>query len=150
MSACVTPLTPRVEPFRISDIVTEGDATRRASSRLLLRALEADVARDSHRARSLFQRALQVDSTNPYAFLTLARFEAQHGSVEQGLSYLGQADALLMLEEAPGGALIHAQGLRGSLLRRAGDAGSEPLLGAAAAALPDAWADGQLDASELR
>lgn len=133
----------RVTPFHISDVVAHGDATRRASTRLVLRGLEADVARNSARARALYQRALQVDPTNPYAFLALARQAAEQGGAG-GVSYLDQAQALLALEEAPEGAQLHASGLRGVLQ------GRSELLRDAGARAPESWADGRLDAEELR
>ena len=134
---------PRARPFHISDVIAHGDATRIASTRLVLRGLEADIGRNSARARALYQRALQVDPTNPYAFLALARQAAEQGDAG-GVSYLDQAQALLALEEAPEGALLHARGLRGVLQ------GRSELLHDAGARAPQSWADGRLDAEELR
>jgi Tfp pilus assembly protein PilF len=134
---------PRAEPFRISDVAAQGDATRRASTRLVLRGLEADAGPDRGRARALYQRALQVDPTNPYAFLALARQAAERGDAA-GVSYVDQAQTLLALEEAPEGAHLHARGLRGVLERRS------ELLREVGARAPESWADGRLDARELR
>ncbi len=148
-TGCVTPLAPRVPAFGISDVAAEGDATRRASTRLVLRGIDADAAGDAARARATYQRALQVDATNPYAFLALARFEVEAGDAERAASMLDQAQALLRVEQAPEGALLHVRGLRGVLeARRTG--GRSAALSDVGAASPEVWADGRLDARELR
>ncbi len=134
---------PRAEPFRISHVVGAGDAARRASTRLVLGGLDAEAEGNASRGRSLFERALQVDPTNPYAFLALARSAEARGDATQGVHFLEQAEVLLRLEDAPAGALMHATGLRGAL----GDAAA---LREAERAFPGVWADGRLDALELR
>ena len=144
-SGCLAPLAPQVAPFTISEVAHDGDPTRRASTRLVLRGLTADVSGDVTRARADYQRALQVDATNPYAFLALARFEVERGDRERALSMIDQAETLMRLERAPEGALVHARGLRGVL----GARGSS-LLVDAEAALPEVWRDHRLDARELR
>lgn len=147
---CASLGPPRVEPFRVSDAATLGDPTRRASTRLVLRGLDADVERDLPRAESLYLRALQVDPTNPYGFLALARHAAQRGQVEKGLSYADQALTLLRLEQAAPGAELHVRGLQGALGAQRGDRAAEALLAQASRGAPQVWDDGQLDASELR
>jgi len=149
-TGCITPVAPRVPPFTISEVVAEGDATRRASTRLVLRGIEADMSGDEPRARATYQRALQVDATNPYAFLALARFEVERGDALRAASMVDQAETLLKLEEAPEGALVHVRGLRGMLGTREGDRQGASWLRDAEAAAPDVWADGRLDAYELR
>jgi len=135
--------TPRVEPFRISQIASEGDAARKASVRLVLGGLEAESAGNMARGRSLFERALQVDPNNPYAFLALARSACEAEAPEQCLHFLEQAEALMRLEDAPPGAFVHVEGLRGVL-------GSAQQLRYAEGASPAIWGDGLLDARELR
>lgn len=134
---------PREEPFRISQIAGEGDAARRASTRLVLGGLEAEASGHSERGRSLFERALQVDPNNPYAFLALARNAQERGAMTQCEHFVEQAEALLRLEDAPPGVFVHVQGLRGIL-------GSPQQLRAAEEASPTVWGDGRLDARELR
>lgn len=146
---CVTPLAPRVPAFGISDVASDGDATRRASTRLVLRGIGADAAGDEARARATYQRALQVDATNPYAFLALARFEVERGDAERAASMIDQAETLLRIEEAPEGAMVHIRGLRGVLQARATGGRSRALADAESAA-PVVWGDGRLDAQELR
>ncbi|MCP3983202.1 MAG: hypothetical protein GY723_02375 [bacterium] len=135
--------TPRVEPFRISHVVEQGDAARRASTRLILGGLDAEAGGNVTRGRSLFERALQVDPTNPYAFLALARSAQQRGAASQCEHFLEQAEASMRLEGAPPGAFVHIDGLRGVL-------GSAQGLQAAERASPAVWGDGKLDARELR
>lgn len=135
--------TPRVEPFRISQIAGEGDAARKASIRLVMGGLEAETAGNANRGRSLFERALQVDPNNPYAFLALARSACEAGAAEPCEDFLEQAEALMRLEDAPPGAFVHVEGLRGGL-------GSAQQLRYAEEASPAVWGDGLLDARELR
>ena len=150
LAGCATSLTPRAPSFVISDVVHEGDPTRRASTRLVLRGIDADASGDEARARADYERALQVDATNPYAFLALGRFEVEHGDAARASMMLDQAQALLQLERAPEGALVHVRGLRGALGAPDGSARTRALLDEARARAPDVWADGRLDARELR
>jgi len=147
---CLLPPRERVEPLRISQRVGQGDASRRASLRLVLDGLDAEVARDAPRARSLYQRALQVDPTNPYAFLALARQAAEKGHIPLGLTYLQQAAAWLAEDPAREAARVHLEGLRGALLRQQGAPEGLALLRHAAELAPGVWGDGRLDARELR
>ncbi len=54
-------------PIRISELVEQGDAVRRASLQLLIEGLEADVDGAHARAKGRYERAIQLDPTNPYA-----------------------------------------------------------------------------------
>lgn len=134
---------PREEPFRISQIAGQGDAARNASTRLVLAGLEAEASGHAARGRSLFERALQVDPNNPYAFLALGRNAQEYGATARAEQFLDQAEALLRLEDAPPGAFVHVEGLRGAL-------GSPQRLREAGEASPEVWGDGRLDARELR
>ncbi|MDX1390309.1 MAG: hypothetical protein R3344_14055, partial [Acidobacteriota bacterium] len=110
--------------------------------------LESDDAGRGAEATDRYQRALQVDSTNPYAWLALARHEVFEGDPERGLDYLDKAQALLGRDEA---ATAHVAGLRGAALVALGRPGlGRPYLEEARALAPGVWGDGKLDAAELR
>ena len=139
-------------PLHIQDVVGEGDGTRRASVRLVLEGLDAEEAGRSERARGLYQRALQVDSGNPYAYLALARQSVARGESELALEYVARAEDLFDSDglRTPG-VETHLEGLRGAALSLSdtGDRGAE-LLDRAATSAPEIWGDGRLDADELR
>ena len=139
-------------PLRISDKLSEGDATRRASMRLVVEGLDADAAGLSARALSSYERAIQVDSTNPYAFLALARFDAEGEQPERSLALLDQAEVLLQSEgELIPGVQLHLRGLRGWVMwKQTGAPESAATLDEVAAASPEVWGDGQLSSRELR
>lgn len=138
-------------PVRIGELVEQGDPARRASLRLLVEGLEADVAGDPARAKGRYERAIQVDATNPYAYLTFARFEIDRRRPAQARAFLDQAWALF---DATGGipprAEAHFVGLEAAVLaiegRRAEAArGFEQ----ARQLAPGIWADAYLGAGEL-
>jgi hypothetical protein len=139
----------RVEALRLSQVSWQGDAARRASLRLCSEGLRADAARLSVPARSQYERAIQIDPTNPWAYLVLARHELAAGYADRALENLRQAETLLVGEGglAPG-VEPHLQGLRGAALRASGRGGARELERAARLA-PDVWGDGRLDADEL-
>jgi tetratricopeptide (TPR) repeat protein len=105
-----------------------------------------------HRALSRYERAIQIDPGNPFAFLTLARYYAAIADPERALEHLDRAQSLL----DPDGTLYrgaepHLRGLRGWALADAGrpvEAGV--LLSEARSLAPSVWDDGRLAASELR
>ena len=68
--------------------------------RLVLAGLDADEAGRSAEASSLYERALQVDPTNPYAWLALARQEVFEGDPDRGLADLDKAESLLTSDDA--------------------------------------------------
>ena len=82
---------PQVEPFRIGDVAGEGDAARRASTRLVLGGLDAEASGNASRGRSLHERALQVDPTNPYAFLALGDQSLAAGRMDEAEAYYQRA-----------------------------------------------------------
>lgn len=141
-----------VVPLRLTEVQQQGDPARRASSRLVIEGLEADVEGRAARARGLYDRALQVDPTNPYAYLALARHEADGLEPARALAPLEQA-RLGFAEE--GGIApeveVHLIGLEGVVLYATGrvDEGVRALEEARLRA-PEVWSDGRLDASELR
>lgn len=159
LAAALPACAPRTRPppapepaLRLSEVVGVGDPARRASMRLVLEGLDADTARRADTARSAYERALQVDPNNPYAWLALARHEVQHGSPQRALAQLDKAEALLPGEEMSSrGVEAHLDGLRGAALGGAGGgADAEAALRAARRRAPTVWADGALDAAELR
>jgi tetratricopeptide (TPR) repeat protein len=136
------------EPLQLSQLVGTGDPARRASMRLVIAGLDADQRGREAEASSSYQRALQVDPNNPYAWLALARQEVFDGDPDRGLSHLDKAQALLGSDER---AAAHLAGIRGAGLVAIGKRPlGEPFLREARELAPGAWADGQLDASELR
>ena len=138
------------EALRFSELADEGDATRRASLRLCADGLDADV--DGRRVAALdqYERAIQIDPTNPYAYLVLARHDLEAGDPVRALEYLSQSEMLLESENARSPEVeAHLVGLRGAALRDMGDAG-EDYLEQARRLAPAVWDDGQLTAAELR
>jgi tetratricopeptide (TPR) repeat protein len=146
------PGPPSVAPITLSELEGRGDPARRASQRLVLEGLDEDAGARPAAALAQYERALQVDPTNPWAWLALARHEVEEGDPARALSFLDKAEALLRgdgsdpLRVAP-----HLEGLRGGALTALGRSGEGlALLRRARASAPAVWADGRLDASELR
>jgi len=136
------------EPLRLSQVANAGDAARRASMRVVMTGLDADARGRSAEASSLYERALQVDPTNPYAWLALARQEVFEGDPERGLASLDKAQALLTGDES---AAAHLAGIRAAGLAALGQSSrAAPYANEARARAPGVWSDGKLDASELR
>jgi Flp pilus assembly protein TadD len=140
------------EPLRLHEIADEGDAARRASQRLVLQGLAVDAQGRSRLARTSYERALQVDPNNPFAYLALARHAVDAGDGGGALEYLEQAELLLDAEEPRSPRVEpHLAGLRGCALRTRGDAdAARPLLARASELAPSVWEDGRLSADELR
>ena len=63
--------------LRLTDLGAFGDPARRASMRLCIEGLYLDEQGRDSAALSQYQRAIQVDSTNPYAYLSLAQHEIE-------------------------------------------------------------------------
>ena len=143
---------PHTRPLRISDKLSEGDATRRASVRLVVEGLDADAVGLSARALSRYERAIQTDPTNPYAFLALARHNAEAERPERALALLDQAEVLLQSEgELAPAAQIQIRGLRSWVMwKQTGAPESAVTLDEVAAASPEVWGDGRLSSQELR
>jgi hypothetical protein len=116
--------------------------------RLVMGGLDSDSGGRLAEGSARYQRALQVDPTNPYAWLALARQEIFEGDAERGLAHLDKARALLGSDES---VAAHLAGLRGAGLLALGQSGlGQPFLEEARQLAPDVWGDGTLDASELR
>ena len=139
--------------LRVSDVAASGDATRRASTRLVLTCLGAgDIAA----GMSQCERAIAIDATNPYAYLAVGAQEIQWGDVELGAQFLRQAVLLLESEGANSPRVApHLAGLAGRAHERSRAAvriSTEASSGLERAArmAPDVWGDGWLTADELR
>lgn len=147
------PPKPRqVDAIRVSEVARDGDPTRRASTRLVIDGLEA---RPPENGVASFERAIQIDPTNPWAYLAIAAYEVQWGDRERGVQYLAQADLLLDSEgEKSPRVEPHLIGLKGRAQLRASDGGNvesgEAMLAQASGLSPEVWGDGWLGASELR
>ena len=150
--ACVGPGGGTRDAERVEDVADRGDAQRRASTRLVLDGLDADARGDARLAQSRYERAIQIDASNPWAYLALARHHVEQQDPDRALAYLDHAQSLFeSTEEETSGAQAHVIGLRGAALKQAGRSReAEPLLREAAQRAPALWDDGQLDASELR
>jgi tetratricopeptide (TPR) repeat protein len=144
--------TITAEPLRLHEIAGEGDAARRASQRLVLQGLTYDAGGRARLARTSYERALQVDANNPFAYLALARQSVESGDGGSALEYLDQAELLLAAEDLRSPRVEpHLAGLRGAALRSRGDARSaSDLLARASDLAPSVWDDGALSADELR
>lgn len=137
------------EELRLSQVAGE-DATRRASLRLCLDGLDDDAAGRPEAARGQYERAIQIDPTNPYVYLALARHEVDGGDPLRALEYVDQAETLLATEGSlTPGADAHVAGLRGTALREMGRSGDAQLEHARRLS-PAVWGDGRLDSTELR
>jgi len=149
--ACAAP--PRAPtPPRVSEMVASGDDQFRASQRLVMEGLDADERGDAARAQSRYERALQIDASNPWVYLALARHYVEAGDAGHALAHLDRAEALLDAQpDASPGARVHCDGLRGAALALEGNrAEANALLDSAARSAPEVWGDGVLSASELR
>lgn len=137
---------------RVSDLASRGDDPYRASQRLVIEGLQADERGDTAQARGRYERALQIDASNPWAYLALARHHLESGDPRAALSYVDRAEALLESQDAPTpGAKVHCDGLRGAALELEGRHDlARALLDSAARTAPGVWGDGELSASELR
>jgi tetratricopeptide (TPR) repeat protein len=153
-TACQVPgasPTSGAEPLRVGQVASKGDPARRASQRLVMQGLEADAAHRSGEAIASYERALQVDPTNPIAYLALARYSIAADEPRRALNELDQAESLLGSDAESLGARAHLEGLRGQALRELGrDAEADAHLARARSLAPAVWSDGQLDARELR
>jgi uncharacterized membrane-anchored protein len=137
-------------PQRLSQVDASDDPVRRASLRLCVSGLDADADGRHSAALGQYERAIQIDPTNPYAYLALARHQVENGEPEGALQALDEAQMRLSSEgELSPGAEANLAGLRGSALLEMGRDGGADLREAQRLA-PDVWADGRLDADELR
>lgn len=138
------------EPARLTLVQGEGDPARRASLRFVGEGLDADVAGRGGHALTQYERAIQVDPTNPWAYLALSRHELDAGDAAGALAAVDQSRMLFESQDALSpGVEAHLDGLRGAALLATGRDGSASLESARRSA-PGVWGDGRLDAVELR
>ena len=140
------------QSLRVSEAVEQGDAARRASMGLVVQGLDADGEYRFRRAQGSYERAIQVDPTNPYAYLALARHHLDGGDFTQAANLIDQAAALFEAEGIRSPRVeVHLVGLRGWESDRSGRSSEAvPLRNRAAAQAPDVWGDGYLRPEELR
>jgi hypothetical protein len=151
------PPARRPEPVRLSELSSVGDPARRASMRLLVTGLDYDIDESPVRALGTYERAIQVDPTNPYSYLAIARHRIEFDDPEGALAYLDQAESLLRATgDVSPRVSVHVVGLRGRALYNRGDMGQGDkeqgarMLTAASKQAPGTWSDGYLSARELR
>lgn len=154
LAGCVLP-GPYIEDtpsLRLSEVTGQGDGRRRASTDLALQALDAEVRGEQARARGLYARALQMDASNPYPYIALARHHADQGDAALALEQLARAGELLRAEALDSPRVeVHLIGLRGVALRLEGRSSEgDRLVARASRAAPTVWGDGRLSADELR
>lgn len=140
------------QSLRVSEAADQGDAARRASMRLVVQGLDADGEYQFRRAQGSYERAIQVDPTNPYAYLALARHHLDGGDSTEAANLIDQAAALFEAEGIRSPRVeVHLVGLRGWEYDRAGRSSEAATLrNRAAAQAPDVWGDGYLRPEELR
>ena len=78
---------------------TASTAERRASIRMVARAEDERVRGEARSARTLAEAALRLDSRNPYAYLVLARCEADLGNRGAALASATEARGRFHAEE---------------------------------------------------
>ena len=145
---------PRGEsgPLRISEVQGLGDSSRRASTRLVLLGLRFDEENEADRAINEYERAVQVDPTNPYAYLAIARFYTDLFQPRRTLESLDQAGLLLMSQDLSSPRVEpHLVGLRGMALLATGRfREASRSLGRARKLAPSVWNDARLSPEELK
>ena len=119
---------------------------------LVVQGLDADRQRAWRSAEGSYQRAIQVDPTNPYAYLALARHSLDAGDAALALNLIDQSSALFDAEGLGSDAVrVHLIGLRGWALESTAYPGDGVLyLERAARLAPSVWGDAYLSPGELR
>ncbi|HEB90184.1 MAG TPA: hypothetical protein ENI85_11485 [Deltaproteobacteria bacterium] len=140
------------EPLTVSAALGETDPTRDASLRLVLAGLDEDTAGHPGRALASYQRAVRVDSTNPFAYLALARHHLEWGSPGQASAFLDQARSLFESEGRLGPSVdVWGIGLRAWIDREQNrDEPADLRFQVARDLAPEIWEDERLSAAELR
>lgn len=139
-------------PLTASRALGQNDPTRDASLRLVIAGLDDDEAGRPSRASASYQRAIQVDSTNPFAYLALARHHLEYGSYDEADAFLDQARSLFEAEGLLGPQIdVWGVGLRAGIDRGTGrESDAEQRFEAARTLSAEIWADEVLTAGELR
>jgi tetratricopeptide (TPR) repeat protein len=140
------------DTLRLSELLDEGDPERRSSLALVVQGLDADDDGRPDDAVGDYLSALRVDPGNPWAYLALARHQAEGPAPGRALAHLDKCEALLGAEGLRTRRVEpHLVGLRGVALAASGQRReAEPLLRRAQELGPAVWADGALSAAELR
>ena len=125
MAGCAAPpaRVVLVPALRVSEFSAYGPPARRAATRLVLQGLAVDAPGRAADALSRYERALQIDPENAFAYLALARHEAFGGEPARALAFLDKAEANLRALARAGAldwALVtpHLTGLRAAAARR--------------------------------
>jgi len=141
-----------VDPLTATRALGRDDATRDASLRLVIAGLDADAVGDGDRALASYQRAVRVDSTNPFAYLALARHHLEWGDARSASAFLDQARALFEAQGSLGPEVdVWGIGLRAGIDRVEGrEALAEERFAAARRLSPEIWGNDRLSAAELR
>lgn len=139
-------------PLTVSRALGQGDAAREASMQLVIQGLDEDEGDRPSRALASYQRAVRLDSTNPFAYLALARHHLEYGSPDEAGAFLDQARAGFESEGRLGPAVdVWGLGLRAWIDRGRGlDSTADRRFRQAQALAPSIWADELLSAGELR
>jgi len=143
---------PAKRPLTVSQALGQVDSTRDASLRLVIAGLDEDTAGRPARALASYQRAVRVDSTNPFAYLALARHHLDGASLSEASAFLDQARSLFESSQSLGsGVDVWGVGLRAGIDRQRGrDEQADLRFEAARALSPEIWDDERLSSAELR
>lgn len=143
---------PAELPLTVTRALGQVDSTRDASLRLVIAGLDEDTAGRSDRALASYQRAVRVDSTNPFAYLALARHHLEDDSLDEASAFLDQARALFENSQGLGAAVdVWGVGLRAGIDRERGhDELADRRFEAARNLSPEIWDDERLSSAELR
>ena len=139
-------------PLTTTAALGQTDSARDASLRLVIAGLDADSEGRPDRALASYQRAVRVDSTNPFAYLALARHHLEGGSPAEASAFLDQARSLFESQQRLGPAVdVWGIGLRGWIDRDEGrDELADSRFDAARELSFEIWDDERLSAAELR
>ncbi|MFK7897881.1 MAG: type IV pilus biogenesis/stability protein PilW [Myxococcota bacterium] len=142
----------REKPLTASGALGRVDSARDASLRLVISGLDEDAAGRPGRALASYQRAVRVDSTNPFAYLALARHHVEGDSTDEANAFLDQARSLFEAEDRMGPSVdVWGIGLRAWIDRARGREDlAGPRFEAARQLSPEIWRDERLSAAELR
>ncbi len=151
VTGCVSMTSSSGQAVTVSEQLDQGDAARRASMRLVVAGLEADMATDRAQALNEYEAAIRVDALNPYAYLAMARHLAAGRDPQRTFAFLDQAESLFGAEADRDAEIeAHLLGIRGMALWTQGYAGkATPLLERAQELAPELWGDQWLSAREL-
>ncbi len=139
-------------PLTTSRALGQTDSTRDASLRLVIAGLDDDSAGRPGRALAGYQRAVRVDSTNPFAYLALARHHLEAGSLGEASAFLDQARSLFESQQRLGPSVdVWGIGLRAWIDRaEARDDEADSRFDTARQLSREIWGDERLSAAELR